>query len=85
MKTIWYSISDCQDPTRYQLEVSERFSERSAEAAAHDFHLNHDGWEARWPIDITLYETEDGPPISSFEVHREARPEFLAHRKERAA
>lgn len=86
---IWYSSSDCEDPTRYALRLPSTYNVKRpieqtmiARECAEDFHSNHDGWEALWPRDITLYETDDGPPLASFEVEREAVPEFWPTRKE---
>lgn len=89
---IWYSSSDEDGPTRYQLTLRGPYNitrpiEQSdiAQQCADDFHHNHDGWECHWPRDITLYATEDGPPLASFEVDREAVPLFYATRKAVAA
>ena len=89
---IWYSSSDCEDPSRYELRLQGPYDVTRpieqidiARFAADDFHNAHDGWEARWPRDITLYATEDGPPLASFEVEREHEPHFYARRKEVAA
>jgi hypothetical protein len=83
--TVWYSS---EGESRYDLVLDGPFNvTRPIEAidiaryAAHDFHTCHDGWEARWPREFTLYETEDGPPIETFEVEREAEPVFYAYRK----
>lgn len=50
-------------------------AEDVAEAAAEDFHSEHDGWEARWPIKIAVW-FEDAEHI--FEVEREHMPVFHA-------
>lgn len=91
-KVIWYSSSDYEDPERHMLKLPRTYDiarpveERAiATECAADFHNNHDGWECRWPRDITLYETEDGPPLASFEVDREMVPEFWATKKAVAA
>lgn len=48
-----------------------------AEEAAADYHSNHDGWEASWPVEITLYRM-DGSEIGRYKVEREAEPVFYA-------
>lgn len=90
-QVIWYSSSDCEEPSRYELALPRGYhimnktdQGKLAELCADDFHSNHDGWESRWPRDITIYETEEGPPIASFEVDREAIPHFYVHRKAKA-
>jgi hypothetical protein len=49
-----------------------------AELAADDFHSNHDGWEASWPITFGIAATEDGPELARFEVDRDVEPVFSA-------
>lgn len=85
MKTIWYSV-DGGD--RFSLELSDRvcmtrpYEQVSvAQRCADDYHSNHDGWESSWPLDFTLYETENGDPVATLEVEREAIPEFTATHK----
>ena len=51
-----------------------------AEAAADDYHSNHNGWEAHWPCDIYIFDL-DGNPLGVFVVQREAEPVFLATKK----
>lgn len=51
-----------------------------AEDCAEDYHSNHDGWEARWPLTFTIA-TEDETILGTFEVEREARPQFYASKK----
>lgn len=84
MKEVWYSVND--DDGQYSIETSyninDSFSlECIAKLCAENYHSEHDGWEAAWPLDITLYESEDGPAIATFEVNREAEPVFYARRK----
>ncbi len=83
MKVILYSSeSDC----RHSLQVTDRRDmarpreqQQMAEECAQDFHGNHDGWESRWPREFTLYESEDGPALATFQIEREAVPMFTAH------
>ena len=51
-----------------------------ARECAENYHHQHDGWEASWPVDIALY--IDGVLIGVFEVEREAEPVFIARKKE---
>ena len=50
-----------------------------AEAAAEDFFHNHDGWEASWPIEFSIFEAGD-KFLGTFSVDCKAVPQFLAHR-----
>ena len=83
---IWYSINDADGEYRHSIKTSYNIdgsfgSACIAEQCAEDFHSEHDGWEAVWPLDITLYESEDGPAIATFEIERECEPVFYARRK----
>lgn len=50
-----------------------------AEAAAENFHDNHDGWDYSWPVVIVVADELD--VIGIFSVEREAVPEFTAYEK----
>lgn len=52
--------------------------ETIAELAAKDFHDEHDGWEATYPLTLTLHETSDGPALGQYEILREYDPTFWA-------
>lgn len=47
-----------------------------AEDAAKDYHSNHDGWEASWPIKLALF--KDDICLGKFEVELEFEPSFSA-------
>ena len=49
-----------------------------AEDAADNFHSEHDGWEASWPMKLSIV-FDDGT-IETFEVERETVPTFSAAR-----
>lgn len=75
---------------QYQVEGGELYDietgwakDTAAELAAEDYHSNHDGWEAAWPLDITIF--DDGDPESgvTYTVYREAEPIFSAYKKEK--
>lgn len=51
-------------------------ADMKAEEAAEDYHDNHDGWEANWPLTIKIADSESH--LGTFEVDREARPYFSA-------
>ena len=53
----------------------------AAEFAAEDYHSNHDGWEAEWPLTFAMYDPND-QLIGRYLVQREAVPEFVATVKE---
>lgn len=63
----------------YNIESNwnENQGEYLAEDCAEDYHSNHDGWEAYWPLTITLAR-EDETIIGTFSVEREHKPEFFA-------
>jgi hypothetical protein len=48
-----------------------------AETAAENYRDNHDGWEADWPIEITLYSL-DGKDLGTFSVELEWEPSYSA-------
>ena len=89
---IWYSSSDEEEPERYALDEfpSEQFlmpehQEQTAIMCADDFSGHGGGIKRRWPRNITLYASEDGPPVASFIVEQELTPTFYATRKVKAA
>jgi hypothetical protein len=53
-----------------------RYPHRVAEDCADDYHRNHDGWEAAWPMKFHV--SVDGKKLGTFEVDREALPHFRA-------
>lgn len=47
-----------------------------AEDAANDYHSNHDGWEASWPVKFAIF---DGDTVlGKFEIELEFQPSFSA-------
>lgn len=83
---IWYAVSDNGDhrfkmPWPYSFSAVEKL-EIAAADAAEDYHSRHDGFESRWPLDFTIFESEDGPGVGCCEVEREHVPEFRAYQKE---
>jgi hypothetical protein len=77
LKTYWYSTSDSND-CRYEMRRAARELRDVACDAAEHYHSECNGWESIWPLDITLYESEEGPAIARFEVERETVPQFFA-------
>lgn len=75
-REFWYSTDG---ETRYQLPTIFAEWRDIAVDAAEDYHHNHDGWEAEWPVDIAIYETEEGPMLARFRVERETVPQFSAY------
>jgi len=43
---------------------------------AEDYHSNHDGWEASWPLQIRIY--AGGKEVARLSVEREYEPTFSA-------
>ena len=78
-RTVWYRcISHCES-TPFAFEPDSNEMDRwMAQEAADDYHSNHDGWEATWPLTFSLHETEDGPEVARFEVERECQAVFWA-------
>ena len=78
---IFYSVGPDHE-TRYPVDTKDCIvhlgNEYLAERAAQDYHLEHDGWEECWPIELVLYETEDGPAIDRFSVDCQPNPVFYA-------
>lgn len=91
MKPIWYSSSDEEDPERRRIMIADQEDPtRPLEQAAiaercADLFDCEEGRGLHWPRDITLYLLEDGPPVASFHVERQAVFEFVAGRKPIAA
>lgn len=42
-----------------------------------DYHSNHDGWEATWPLRLSVW--KDGVEVARFSVEREYEPSFYAN------
>lgn len=86
----WYSVID-DGPDRYRAETYRTLTPSAlaretspaalcdaADDAAMDFHSNHDGWEAHWPLTFAIFATEDGAELGRCEVERELEPSFHA-------
>lgn len=50
--------------------------EQLAEEAAEDYHSNHDGWEASWPVKFAIF--KGGNLLGKCEVELEFSPSFSA-------
>ena len=78
-KTVWYRcLTHCEESFFDFKTKEDDFDCWMARDAARDYHANHDGWEASWPLEFSLHETEGGPEQARFEVRREAEPVFYA-------
>lgn len=77
-REFWYAVVEDMSNFRYSLRSVFSNPENQAVDAAEDYHSNHDGWEARWPLTFAIYETEDGPEVGRFTVEREYEPQFNA-------
>lgn len=51
--------------------------EMMAEHCAEQWHSNHDGWEATWPVEFRVY--EDDIEVGRFSVDREYVPHFYGN------
>jgi hypothetical protein len=74
-----YFYSDEDEDTAFEFEShhTEENPDWIAEAAAEDYHDNHDGWEANWPLILTIW-ADDKRLLGKFEVERETTPVFSA-------
>ncbi len=78
-KTVWYRcLTHCEESFYVFRAIHDDFDRWMAQEAASDYHNGHDGWEANWPLEFSLHETEGGPELARFEVQREAEPVFYA-------
>ena len=78
-RTFHYEVEN--DGTRFEftsnyMPDTETGSRWIAEEAAQDFFHNHDGWEAIWPVEFTLF--NDGQRLGCFTVDVEPQPIFHA-------
>lgn len=55
---------------------SEMGREWIAQDAGEDFYNNHDGWEAEWPLELSLY--DNGQFLGCFKVELESVPQFYS-------
>ena len=77
--TIWYRCITLSEESFFELQTTQDdFDRWMVEEVAADYHRNHDGWDASWPLEFTLHKTKGGPEIGRFEVEREAKPVFYA-------
>lgn len=78
-RTIWYRCLTHCDESFYSVQTThDDFDRWTAQEVARDYHERHGGWEANWPLEFALHETEGSPEIGRFEVEREAEPVFYA-------
>lgn len=65
--------------SEWRVRVGEEEDDRRlrwiAEDAAKDYHSEHDGWEASWPVTISIFD-EAGVHLGDVEVEREYDPVF---------
>lgn len=76
-----YLASDDLDDDKFELfcpHTGPGDLEWIAEAAADDYHSNHDGWEAHWPRTFIIFDMDDNR-LGQCEVDREAVPQFRAY------
>lgn len=80
---MWYRTEVSADQL-FECETSHLSIDRNtnlemiANQCAEDFFNNHDGWEAPWPLEIYLHESEDGPEVAKLFVEMEAEPVFYS-------
>ncbi len=80
MNTYEYAVLPCEDRHEFKSHIGSGATAAGlrllAENAAEDYHGEHDGWEATWPIKLVLY--SGSKELGRFEVDREAVPQFHA-------
>lgn len=80
-RVIHYRVVDHCEDSYYALETAWDLGEEPgyvAEEAAKNYFEEHDGWEASWPLTISLHIEEGGPEVARFVVELEAEPVFTA-------
>lgn len=87
--SVWYCVPEICNKSRYKLPLNSHFPlvmhslELVSEECAEDYWENHDGYEARWPLEFQIFETEESEnPIATFEVDMEEIPTFSSNAKE---
>jgi hypothetical protein len=86
--TVWYSTDVDLHDSQYKLDMDgsawdmrkERDQIILAESVASAWFRNG-GFEASWPVEFALYETEDGPELARFDVDMEFEPSFAVTKK----
>lgn len=61
-------------------QVGELTIEVVASECAEDYYSNHDGWEAKWPIELEVLSRADGSVLGRFSVSMEIEPHFYSIR-----
>jgi hypothetical protein len=86
--TVWYSTDAEGHDSRYKIVMDGEAWDMNdegdqvivAESAASAW-FNEGGFEASWPVEFALYETEDGPEVARFDVELEMVPSFVATKR----
>lgn len=88
-RSVWYCVPESCTESRYKFSLKSGFPLAMhdlwviCDECAEDYWSNHDGWEARWPLEFQIFETEESEnPIATFEVDMEAIPTFSSSAKE---
>lgn len=88
-RAVWYCVPESCTESRYKLSLNSTFPlvmhdiGMVCDECAEDYWDNHDGSEARWPLEFQIFETEESEnPIAIFEVDMEAIPTFSSNAKE---
>ena len=58
-------------------KTKDRWDRWTAQEAAEDYHNNHDGWEAIWPLTFVILD-DGGNEKARYSVEREYDPVFYA-------
>lgn len=88
-RSVWYCIPEQCTESRYELRLSNPFSPPMqhlslvSDECAEDYWYKHDGYEARWPLEFQIFETENSnKPLATFEVDMAPVPIFTSSKKE---
>lgn len=68
------SVHECPNSEDWDIDTF------AAAACADDYHSNHDGWEAHWPLDLYLADTEAATTWTTFAIDREYTATFYARK-----
>lgn len=63
---------------RHKIRTTVKYGENYdgfAQDAAEDYYDNHDGWEASWPLEITVYDGDEC--VGVFDAEMEMTPMFI--------
>lgn len=79
LSSTWYSMNEGGHRKRFKVEHHKNIQRRMVILrCVKDFWHNRGGWEedVTWPLEIELYNEENGPEVDRAKVDCRIRPEF---------